>query len=165
MTLDACAREQDVLDAIAARRWPERCDRDLRAHVAQCAVCADLAEVAPVLRDDHDGIWREARVPSAGLVWWRAEMRARREAARVATRPILVVQIAAALSAVVVGGFLLWALGASPTAWARDAADWLGRPGAASAWPALDGPRLTLLLAVGAWVLAVPLAMYWALRD
>jgi len=51
----------------------------------------------------------QARVPSAGLVWWKAELRARREAVRVASRPITLVTgvaiafVLAAIAFLVVG--------------------------------------------------------------
>ena len=92
MNQTECARETDVVDAVTSGRWPERADAGLRAHVAGCAICADVAEVARALQDDHDAAWRDARVPSAGRVWWRAEMRARQEAARKAAQPMAFVQ-------------------------------------------------------------------------
>jgi hypothetical protein len=164
MSVHPCPREQDVLDAVVSGRWPERCDATLRAHVDGCAACADLAEVAAALRDEHEATWAAARVPPAGLVWWRAEMRARREATRVATRPILVVQLAAGLCALAIGAAVLVALGGSPLSWAQDLARWLAAQAAPAAAPP-TGPRLALLIALGAWVLAVPVGVYWALRD
>jgi hypothetical protein len=97
-----CAREQDVLDAIAARRWPGRCDAELREHVAACSICADLVEVVGALTDSHDDLWPHVQVPSSANVWWRAQLRARQEAARKASRPITVVQVVASLAALVV---------------------------------------------------------------
>ena len=49
-----CTREQDVLDAIAANRWPRRSDEELLQHVAGCAICSDLVEVVRPLIDEHD---------------------------------------------------------------------------------------------------------------
>jgi hypothetical protein len=97
-----CAREQDVLDAIAARRWPGRCDPDLREHVASCAICADLVDVVVALTESHDTLWPDVQVPSSANVWWRAQLRAREEAARKAARPITVVQVAASVAALAV---------------------------------------------------------------
>ena len=97
-----CAREQDVLDAIAARRWPDRCDAELRDHVAACSICADVVDVVGPLTDSHDEIWQGIQVPSSGTVWWRAQLRAQQEAARKASRPITVVQGVAAVAALVV---------------------------------------------------------------
>src|SRR5919107_557958 len=95
-----CAREEDVLDMLSAQRWPGRCDPELIAHIRACTVCDDLVTAASALRDDHEDIWRDARVPASSLVWWRAQARAREEAARAAVRPIAFVQGVAAASAV-----------------------------------------------------------------
>jgi hypothetical protein len=58
--------------------------------------------------DRNDGI-QLARVPSAGLVWWRAEMRARRDAVTKATRPLKIVEWTAVLCVLAVAGvFLYW---------------------------------------------------------
>ena len=83
-----CPHEQDVLDAVATGRWPDRVDADLRDHARGCPVCGDAAELAPLFFADRDAAWQSAEVPSASSVWWRAQMRARREAAERAERPI-----------------------------------------------------------------------------
>jgi predicted anti-sigma-YlaC factor YlaD len=102
-----CRREQDVLDAMAAGRWPDRCDAELSAHVASCAICGDVVAVARAFRDEHEAAWRNARVPPSGRVWWRAEMRARQEAARKAAQPITFVQgIAGACAAGIVAALI-----------------------------------------------------------
>jgi hypothetical protein len=94
-----CPREQDVLDAIAAGRWPGRADAELAAHVEGCCVCRDVALVAAVIGAEQESAWQHAQVPSSAHVWWRAQMRARREAARAAARPITVAQGIAGASA------------------------------------------------------------------
>src|SRR5204863_325822 len=66
-----CAREPEILEAVAFGRWPGQCP-DLAAHAATCAICADLVEVARALHDDRDALCREAHPPAAGMVWWRA---------------------------------------------------------------------------------------------
>ena len=43
------------------------------------------------MREDYATVISDVRVPSAGLVWWRAELRARREAVRAAERPLTLV--------------------------------------------------------------------------
>jgi len=95
MKADRCDRETDVLEVVRTGRWPEACDADLRAHVAGCAVCAEVVLVAEALRRQDAGAWLEARLPAAGLVWWKAQIRARREAAERAAEPMNVVAIAA----------------------------------------------------------------------
>ena len=96
-----CLRESEILRAIESRHWPERCDDELRAHAASCADCADLVEVATALTDDRDDSVHAAHVPPSGAVWWRAQMRARQEAARTARRAISAMQAAAVLVALI----------------------------------------------------------------
>ena len=95
MKADQCDRETDVLAAVRAGRWPEACDAELRAHVAGCAACADVVLVAEALRGQEAGDGLEARLPAVGLVWWKAQIRARREAAERAAEPMNIVAIAA----------------------------------------------------------------------
>jgi len=95
-----CAREAEVMDAVAFGRWPEHMDEGLTTHAATCTVCGDLVEVVRALHDDRDAACREAPVPAAGMVWWRATIRARAEAARTATQPSTVLQGIAAACAV-----------------------------------------------------------------
>ena len=97
----SCAFEARILRAIETRQWPDRCDDDLRAHAASCAGCADLADVAAALVEDRDDAMRAAQLPPSGAVWWRAQMRARHDAARAARRIISIVQAAAVLAAIV----------------------------------------------------------------
>src|SRR6185503_1416523 len=87
-----CPFEADVLSAVYTNRWPERAEPELQAHVAQCAICADIVAVAPLFEEDYEFARRSAQVPDSGLVWWRAQMRARTEAERAAVRPITVAQ-------------------------------------------------------------------------
>ena len=57
---------------------------------------ADASEIERALRDDCDALSRDVRLPDAGLVWWRATIRARADAARVAEQPIAVAHSVAA---------------------------------------------------------------------
>lgn len=115
-----CPREPEVLDAVTSGQWPERADEGLRQHAAECPLCQDVAEVAHALQADHDVAMKDVQIPSASVVWWRAEMRARHEAARVAARPISIVQAFAAAATVGVGLALLGLV----TPWV---AEWFGR--------------------------------------
>jgi hypothetical protein len=158
-----CTREQDVVDALAAGRWPERCDPDLRSHVDGCAVCADLLEVVAPLLDARDVVYADVRVPSSGTVWWRAQVRARREAARQATRPITVAQTIAA--SIGVAGLVASIVVAAP---------WLGYSFAPLAGlQSFDAGSLALpdvsslrrwawviAIVLGTWLIVAPIAIY-----
>ena len=102
-----CKYETDVLDAVASGRWPDRLEPELRDHSASCSICREVAMVSSVYRDDYATAMEHAHVPSAGLVWWKAELRARREAVRVASRPITLVTGIAGVGAVVVLAILI----------------------------------------------------------
>lgn len=99
---DACPHEADILDLIAIGQWPDRAGADLAAHVASCPACADLALVASSIIDVRDSGASARRLPDAGIVWLRAQMRARADARRRAARPFLFAQVAgaAALAAI-----------------------------------------------------------------
>jgi len=104
MSARSCSHEADVLDLVAINQWPQRADADLRAHVATCAVCAEVASIAAAVRE-----WSEAeavpRMPESSVVWHRAQVRARADAARIASKPVWVAQGFAGVALVVA---LVW---------------------------------------------------------
>jgi heme A synthase len=155
-----CPRESDVLDAVASGRWPDRLATELADHISSCATCADVVAVASAIQADHDAVWREASIPSSGQVWWRAEIRARQEAIRNVSRPIVIAQAAAALIAFALVAVVGW------IAWTRirqqlPASDLTSMPAQAFTSP------IGLLLAVALLALAVvaPVALYVVLSD
>jgi hypothetical protein len=164
-----CEHEQDLLDSIAARRWPIRADAALVQHVASCRLCADVAEVALAFLDDRDQAGADEAVPHASVVWWKAQIRAREEAARLATRPILLVQIASTICAAVVS----LAVAPAATAWVRElltalgASGWWSLPESLSlSWIVGAAAYTTLpLLAVGVWIVLAPVVVYLALDE
>ncbi len=83
-----CIRETVVLEALRSARWPGDCEQELRDHVSACESCAEMIDLAEALLDDHRALVAEAQVPSSAIVWWRAQMRSRREATQVAAQPI-----------------------------------------------------------------------------
>jgi hypothetical protein len=163
-----CDREEDVLDALAARRWPERAPEDLRAHVTACTVCGDLAEVAKAVLDDRQQLWSEARVPPTGVVWWRAQFRAREDAARAAGRPVAFIQgVAASVSL-----WLIVALfRALPDGYITE---W--RASLSSSLPTLtvtmadithiaEAVPIVVFIVIAAWLVLAPVAIYFAAAD
>jgi len=87
-----CPREADVLDAIVSARTFGASAAALAAHVAGCSICSDLAQVARALHDDRAAALGDAHPPTAAVMWWRATIRARAEAAQTSMRPITVLQ-------------------------------------------------------------------------
>lgn len=163
-----CLFESDLLDALASHRWPAKAGGDLRAHVAACESCHSLAVTAQALMSEHEAAYAEARVPASAAVWHRAQLRAREEAVRAATRPIGFVQgvafafgVALALGAAVWGLPLLAAMmpDVSPlVAWFRAPAPSLDAPGD----PGLLSSTL-VQVAIAGWLLLAPAALYFAL--
>jgi hypothetical protein len=99
-----CEFEAEVLAAVLEARWPERADADLQAHASSCAICSDVAAIGAVLEQDCETLRAEAALPDSGLVWWKAQLRARREAAKVAGRPITAAQVLTLAAAAGLGG-------------------------------------------------------------
>lgn len=102
MTRIECPREGDVLMMVSTGRWPDRAPADLREHAEGCDVCRDLAVAAAGM--DELASMAPPVLPSSGTVWWRAQLRARREAARDVVRPITAAQALAFAAAVGVAG-------------------------------------------------------------
>jgi hypothetical protein len=74
--------------------------RDCQCERADCPQCGPLVRLAEEIRLEFEQTKSEARIPTAEIVWWRAQMRAREDAARKAARPILFTQ-ALAIAALV----------------------------------------------------------------
>jgi len=161
MTAHECVRESEILDEIAAGRWPAEAPAALTAHAASCPICADLALAASALHDDAAvAIEAPMALPSAGQVWWRAELRARHEAARLAQRPLLAVQVVAAV--VVLAALVTGVRSLAPDAWA-----WLARTASGARTVSLstiEPLTLALVLAVGLWLVLGPIALYMVVR-
>jgi hypothetical protein len=170
-TVDCC-REDDLLDALTSGRWPDRVDAGLRGHVASCAICADVIEVASAVlevRHDEPG---EMRIPSSAVMWWRAQMRARQEAAREAARPITVAQVVALVTLVAVSVSAFIAL--SPW-FASVMGGWMPDfVGGATSLATLRAPSGLLtqgwvlsaaVIGLGIWLVLAPVAIYLAVAD
>jgi hypothetical protein len=66
--------------------------RDCQCDKADCPQCGPLVALAEQIRREFAHTEQHAHVPTPEIVWWRAQMRARQEAARRAARPILFTQ-------------------------------------------------------------------------
>jgi hypothetical protein len=121
--------------------------------------------VASAVGDLNEATAADVKVPDASVVWYRAEVRARQELTRRATRPVAAAQIVAAV--VGTGGvFTAWRLGgASLVEWWQGLSTpalpqigtWADVVSLASApvWP-------WILAAAAAWAVMVPAALYIA---
>lgn len=89
-----CPFEPEVLRTVVEGRWPESCSAELREHVSVCPDCADLVRVATSVSEDRGSVVRAACPPSAGLVWWKMQLRRRRENELALQRTTLALQAA-----------------------------------------------------------------------
>lgn len=88
MNLFFCSSEKELEATLRQGRWPHACDPDLRAHVDGCRRCQELALVTQALQRAKSNGEELARLRSAGLLWWRAQLRRRNEAIQSVTEPL-----------------------------------------------------------------------------
>lgn len=143
--VNACSREDELLDALGAGFIGE----ELESHIRTCAACSELRLVAGALLDERVQAVTEAALPSSGTMLWRMQMRRRQEAQATARRSLLIGQ-AVTLAAALVLVFTL-----------------LGSNLAGEAMNVIASIKLStpLLLAVAAWLLAAPIAGWVLLRQ
>ena len=142
-----CDREFEVLECAASGRVGE----ELRAHIASCESCGELFDVAGAVAGDRAALMRNAHPPSAGLVWWRAHMRAQREAAQAAVRAGTFVQVGLLATAIVAA---LVILGISIDIHAVFASI------------VASSQRFAVpLIALAAWLILAPVAVYFAVTE
>jgi hypothetical protein len=154
-----CEFEAEVLAAVIQSRWPERVDAGLRSHVSGCVICSDVVVIAAALDEGGDEMRAEAVVPDARLVWWRSQLRARREAVEAAGRPITAAQVIAFGCAM---GLLGACLGATST-WFQTLLGRLTPILSGSEIRALLVPHWALLLTMAAVLVLVPVVVCLAL--
>jgi len=162
-----CPREADVFEEIAFGRWPSHAPRELQAHVADCPLCRDVACVAAAMQGDRRQLMRSAAPPTSAIVWWRATIRARADAAQTAMRPMTLWQAVAGTCIAAVTAAIAAAVWRSGIA--GGAAGFLARLAVSGAAPqfAAFGIEQTLLVLAGlvACLVLAPIAVYFALAD
>jgi len=96
-----CNHERELAAELASGQWPQASTAELRAHVAGCRACSDLVLVTLALRKAR--VAAAPTLPSAGSLWWRAQLRRRSQAVERISRPLLGAQIFAWSIALIVG--------------------------------------------------------------
>ena len=163
-----CAQEDRVVSAVLSGTWPTN-DDQLVDHVQHCEICREVAEVAVVLRADHDLARREVHVPVAGQVWWRSAVRARLESTAAATRPMtwlhgVTAAIALGIMLAVIG--MAWPAITSGADWMRAVA--LPLIATAEVSRAVGGVlRQSMMIAAfaAACLVIAPVLLYFALAN
>ncbi len=88
MRLSGCSRENELLTALREQRWPDACEPELRSHVAHCSACSEVVLVAQTMQQAHSDATQEATLPSAGILWWRAQVQRRNGAMARVNQPV-----------------------------------------------------------------------------
>ena len=165
-----CEFEADVLTAAIQSRWPDRVDDGLREHVKTCAICADVAAVAGAIecaREESAALAAAPdTLPDSGRVWWKAQMRARREAVEAVGRPITAVQVAAFACAMALLGACIGATSSwfqTALKWARAEITGFSVKTFIPYATALIASHVLLAVCMLAMVLVVPVAVYLAI--
>ena len=153
-----CEFEADVLAAVVQSRWPNRVDAALREHARTCEICSDVAAVAGALDADRDEIRAAVTVPDSGRVWWLAQLRARREAAQAAGRPITAAQVMAFTVAVA----LLGACFGATSTWFQSVVHWVTDSTSGVDVGTLIAQHGMIAIGMLAVLLLAPLAIYFA---
>lgn len=177
-----CVREDEVLMMVSTGRWPEAAPVELRQHADQCQVCRELGLAAAAIGREaeapasmsNEGEAFAPNLPSSGTVWWRAQLRARQEAAKQVVRPITAAQMMAFAAMVGVAGAVFGAT----TQWFQRGLRTLGRSivdGVASIpLPSLSLPQdlsavplssWIILFVVGLGLMAGAAVLSWAMKE
>ena len=176
-----CVREDEVLMMVSTGRWPEAAPAELRQHANQCQVCRELGLAAAVIGQEAEAsLNKEAEasagpsLPSSGTVWWRAQLRARQEAARQVVRPITAAQMMAFAAMVGVAGAVFGAT----TQWFQRGLRAIGRSIADGVsgipMPSISLPQdlsavpmssWIILLVVGVGLIAGAAVVSWAMKE
>ncbi len=120
----------------------------------ECPECGPFVALAERIRCEFADTQHKAPVPTAEIVWWRAQMRAREAAARTAARPIFFTQ---ALAVAALIGLLVSIVGRLTL----PVLSW-------GAFPPLPTgfPLVPIAIAVACWLIIAPAALYLAFsRD
>jgi hypothetical protein len=79
-----CPQESKIAAAVANDSLPQ----DLVLHLAGCPVCTEAHAIAGSIRQFANGLAEEPG-PSAPAIWWRVNLRMRRERAHQAQKPLV----------------------------------------------------------------------------
>ena len=152
MNLRPCPREKELAGLLELGHWPSASSEEMRAHVAACASCRARVALTQAFRGERDRALAEPRLESAGVLWWRAQLRRRNAAIERLSRPLFGAQIFAVIVALAAAGvYLGWRL--------RQGAIWFGDLTRALHFTALLPPALQNSPIAGlAMVLLVALA-------
>ena len=115
MTPFPCAREKEIAALLERGQWPQASPAELRAHAECCRGCSDLILVTQMLKTHRTQAMTATTLPSAGALWWRAQLRKRNQAIERISKPIFGAQVfALAVALAVAAAGLVWQLRRGP---------------------------------------------------
>lgn len=111
-----CGRTAEVDELMRMGHWPRAAGEELVAHVRACRVCSERVRVTAALRQMRASSMGAARLEPPALVWWRAQLRRRREVMQQVERPMRA-QMLVVLGVICVGMGLAFELSGGVPAW------------------------------------------------
>lgn len=156
-----CEKEQQTSAAVRSRTI----DRDTSLHAQTCQVCSDILLVGKFLNDDCPLADHErTAVPDPTFIWRKAQLRANKEALRIALRPIRYMKVLACIAFACSPWLrLLLPIGRELTVSWSQTLD-LNLAYASKLWPVIANESTVLLGAVGTIIL-LALSSWYMLRQ
>jgi len=154
-----CEHEQAVIAALRAGSLPH----DLMVHVGGCPVCSEVLLVTEGLLEDAALANDDLHMPDAGVIWQKAQARAREQALARATLPIRIVRTCAYALAILASPWLVVQISHPPA--------WMPSLGLRHfSWMQMDGNWLaalsgTTLLGLTATLVCIGLSSWYMLRE
>lgn len=164
-----CTREKEIAALIDLGQWPQASPADLRAHAESCRTCADLILVRQTIQSQRTQTAALLKLPSAGALWWRAQLRKRNQAIETISRPIYGAQLFALILALLVtAGGVVWQLrpGSRMLAWLEELPHALHLSALLpSSLPSFEGGLWILIPVLAMLALASGVAVYFSLEK
>lgn len=111
-----CGRTAEIEELLRLGHWPQAAGAELREHVGGCRGCSERMRVTEALQQMRASSMRAARLEPPALVWWRAQLRRRREVMQQVERPMRA-QMLVVLAVVCVGLGLAFRLSGGAVSW------------------------------------------------
>lgn len=113
----SCTKEAEIKRLLALGHWPQAAPDELREHAQACLVCSDKILIAQAFRKARSASAAQAQLPSAGVIWWRAQLRKRNAAVERINQPILLAQVFAIAATLCLTGLFVFAELQRGSAW------------------------------------------------
>lgn len=109
--MKGCSRQNEVTQALQAGQWPQGCAQELHDHVETCRQCGEQVRFTLAFAAARNAAMRAAMPQSAGLLWWKAQLRRRQQAMERLERPGAAIPTATLTASVVLLAVALLAIG------------------------------------------------------